>query len=101
MKKWNLKENKPLIFQMVTGTQEDAFVRFVVNGVALWKDPELVESFTGFYQKQLQEEGRLDLDLITGEQMPVTMRIPSKVRNSADMSKLISSNDSQGFTYRG
>lgn len=101
IEKWKGLENKPAIFQMVTGTQADAFVRFVVDGVQLWKDPNLVESFTHFYQDQLRKKERIDLDLITGQQMPVTMRIPSKVRNSADMSKLISSNDSQGFTYRG
>ena len=42
IEKWKGLENKPAIFQMVTGTQADAFVRFVVDGVQLWKDPNLV-----------------------------------------------------------
>lgn len=102
VEKWK-GEGKPEIFQMLPGTQGqgDAFVRFVVNGVPLWLDSELATLFTAFYQRRLAENGMTDLDMITGESMPVTLRIPSKVRNSADMSKLVSSNDSQGFTFRG
>ena len=58
IEKWKGLENKPAIFQMVTGTQADAFVRFVVDGVQLWKDPNLVESFTHFYQDQLRNKGK-------------------------------------------
>lgn len=84
--------------------QEDAFVRFCVNYDDLehtkntWQDKSLYESFIS-YNKSVM--GNVQLCYATGRMLPVTYKHPSKIRNSGDKAKLISSNDESGFTYRG
>ena len=87
-----------------TIAQEDAFVRFVVQYDDLkhesctWLDTSLYDSFQAFNNSQMGNER---LCYATGEVLPSTYKHPSKVRNSGDKAKLISSNDESGFTYRG
>src|SRR5699024_8086101 len=38
---------------------------------------------------------------VTGREMPLSQLSPYKIRNSGDRAKLISSNDSANFTFRG
>lgn len=45
--------------------------------------------------------GNQQLCYATGELLSATYKHPSKIRNSGDKAKLISSNDESGFTYRG
>lgn len=84
--------------------QEDAFIRFRIQdeGVMglgeVWREPALYNNYIEYYLKQLD---KIDLDYITGDYLPVSEKHPSKIRNSGDKAKLISSNDSSGFTYRG
>jgi CRISPR-associated protein Csd1 len=84
--------------------QPDAFVRFRIQDEAIlglgeiWKEQAVYEDYKKYYLTQLK---KIDLDYITGEYMAYTDKHPSKIRNSADKSKLISGNDSAGFTYRG
>lgn len=84
--------------------QEDAFVRFCVNYDDLehtsetWQDRSLYESFIS-YNNSIMEN--VQLCYATGKTLPVTYKHPSKIRNSGDKAKLISSNDESGFTYRG
>lgn len=84
---------------------EDDFVRFIVvrntegeviKGV--WENKEIVQSFITYYLSRLEEEG---IDYVTGEVAPLADKLPSKIRNSGDKSKLISSNDTRGYTFRG
>ncbi|WP_138494921.1 type I-C CRISPR-associated protein Cas8c/Csd1 [Paenibacillus pinistramenti] len=106
--KWDKKDGpsaseKPAIFAVVAGGQESAFVRFNVYSpdeilTAVWKDQEMYDSFIGFYQELLGNE---DICYVTGKQLPATDKHANKIRNSADKAKLISANDSSGFTYRG
>lgn len=93
----------PDIYKVVTNNQSDAFVRFAVTCVGdpeprLWRDSTVHESFTRFYESSLQGK---DLCYITGTIRPSTERHASRIRHAADMAKLISANDTSGFTFRG
>jgi len=84
--------------------QEDSFVRIVVNysdimhEAKTWKDITLHNSFVNFNGSIMSNN---ELCYATGEILPTTYKHPSKIRNSGDKAKLISSNDESGFTYRG
>jgi CRISPR-associated protein Csd1 len=94
---------KPQIFSTVTGGQESAFVRFTVRSsekllLEVWKDLKVYDSFIKFYQELLGSE---DICYVTGERLPATDRHANKIRNAGDKAKLISANDTSGFTFRG
>lgn len=94
---------KPAIFSLVAGGQESAFIRFDVYSPSLitekvWKDKRMYESFINFYSEFL---GGKDLCFVKGDLLPATDRHANKIRNAADKAKLISANDSSGFTFRG
>ena len=84
--------------------QTDAFVRFRIQdeGVPglgeVWKEQAVYDDYINYYLKQFEKK---DLDYITGDDVNCSEKQPSKIRNSGDKSKLISSNDMDGFTYRG
>lgn len=80
--------------------QQDAFVRFRVygNNPETWLDKTLYDSFIAWNSDEMAEN---NLCYATGEMKPVTYKHPSKIRNTGDKAKLISSNDESGFTYRG
>jgi CRISPR-associated protein Csd1 len=84
------------------GKQEDAFIRFRVSGVdeitALWQDTDLQEKYINYY---LQKQSDKKFCYIIGKDLPSCGNHPSRIRNSGDFAKLISSNDTSGFTYRG
>ncbi|MEI7024996.1 type I-C CRISPR-associated protein Cas8c/Csd1 [Paenibacillus sp. y28] len=104
MDKWTgSAEEKPELFKVLSADQSAAFVRFAVRvpGEAedrLWRDRSVQESFIQFYDHLLTE---IDLCYVTGKQLPYADKHASRIRNSADKSKLISANDKNGFTYRG
>ena len=85
-------------------SQTDWFVRFCIQDVDyhgsndIWLDLTLQKDYQNYYLTQV---GELDLDYITGEYVTCAEKQPSKIRYSGDMAKLISSNDTSGFTYRG
>lgn len=94
---------KPPIFSAITGGQESAFVRFNVYSPdkilkKVWKDNEMYESFIRYYHELLGQE---DLCYVTGKRLPSTDKHANKIRNAADKAKLISANDTSGFTFRG
>ena len=80
----------------------DAFVRFDVEipgcDTPLWRDPEVWNSYIAYYGEQ---QGERDLCYVTGTVMPCSEMSPAKIRGTGDKAKLISSNDTFGFTYRG
>lgn len=82
--------------------QTGANVRFLVSGSILphevWKNQEVYQAFIRYYQKKMEGE---QLCYATGKTQVCSDKHPSKIRNSADKSKLISGNDESGFTYRG
>jgi len=82
--------------------QEDSFVRIKINTddslVETWKDKSLQESFISFNSSLMGEK---QLCYASGEYVSPTYKHPSKIRNSGDKAKIISTNDESGFTYRG
>lgn len=100
LKKWLApKDDMPPIFQSIpSGDQTETFVRFQVDGNTLSSDPAVWDSYTRYYLSTLHETG---ICYIQGEEMPVSLLSPYKIRNAGDRAKLISSNDSTNFTYRG
>lgn len=94
---------KPDIFNVIASDQSGAFVRFAVDipgepESRLWRDASVQQSFIQFYETSLQDR---DICFVTGEHLPVADKHASRIRHSGDKSKLISANDSSGFTYRG
>ena len=78
--------------------QEDSFVRIKVDNVETWKDKSLQERFISFNSSIIGEK---HLCYASGEYVPPTYKHPSKIRNSGDKAKIMSTNDESGFTYRG
>ena len=97
------KGSAPEIFKVCTGNQSDAFVRFSVlipndAAPALWEDKCVSDDYIQYYINNIEDR---ELCYITGRMIPCSEKHPSKIRYSADKAKLISSNDTSGFTYRG
>lgn len=108
IEKWDKKyealyPEKPAIFSVVAGEQTSAFIRFNVYSpdrilTKVWNDSEMYLSFIQYYQEQLGSE---DLCYVSGKRLPSTDKHANKIRNAADKAKLISANDTTGFTFRG
>lgn len=101
MKNWKGgKENAPAIFQNMDKdkTAFDSFVRFSVNEVRLCDDPDEWKSFQDYMEEKLQKE---DYCYAEGKKTKISELSPYKVRNAGDRAKLISSNDTTNFTFRG
>ncbi|MEF2292555.1 type I-C CRISPR-associated protein Cas8c/Csd1 [Virgibacillus dokdonensis] len=106
--KWNKKYEslhgeKPAVFSAITGGQESAFVRFNVYSPTkhltnVWEDKEIYESFIHYYNNLVVEK---DICFVTGTWQASTERHANKIRHAADKAKLISANDTSGFTFRG
>lgn len=89
----------PAIFpSLVSGDQADSVVRFSVDGVDLSRDMETWDSWSSYAIHHLSTEG---ISYLSGEKVKVSSSNPAKIRNQGDGAKLISSNDSVNYTYRG
>lgn len=97
-KKWD----KATGHSLSVGNQIDAFVRIRVIGGAktaeLWQDEELQDKYIAYY---LSRAGEDKFCYVTGKVQRVCGNHPSKIRNTGDKAKLISSNDMTNFTFRG
>jgi CRISPR-associated protein Csd1 len=105
--KWSGNRNAaPPIFGAVTGDQASAFVRFRVVPAdgsedlhsRIWLEPAMWNSYID-YRNSLPV--KKDFCYVLGKKMPVSELSPRGIRYSGDKAKLISSNDNNGFTYRG
>jgi len=83
----------------------------------LWKDEETYKSWIDFYNSDYFDEycnnkfdkkediekrvRKIDFDYIDGEKVKIANYHPAKIRNSGDKAKLISSNDTSNYTFRG
>ncbi|OJX38856.1 MAG: type I-C CRISPR-associated protein Cas8c/Csd1 [Chloroflexi bacterium 44-23] len=81
----------------------ESFVRFrvFIEGdpeARVWLDQDVWKSFSDF-NASIQEG--TDLCYVQGIRMPITSKHAKKIRNSGDGAKLISANDTSGFTFRG
>lgn len=63
-----------------------------------WTDPTLQESWIKY---KSSEGGDTDLCFVTGEKKIMATNHPAKLRHTGDKAKILSSNDSSGFTFRG
>lgn len=101
---WNSKEEKPDIYKVVTNGALSAFVRFDVmhekpDEPVVWEDKNLFSAFIEFSEKAYEQE--TGYCYVTGRNTILTTQHGSRIRNAGDMAKLISANDSAGYTYRG
>jgi CRISPR-associated protein Csd1 len=107
--RWLNPDAPPALFKVLTATagernQRAAVVRWIVElrepqGAAqLWKNQNVQLSWQRFIAKQAKEAG---LCIVTGDRLAPAANHPKRVRHGADGAKLISSNDSSGYTYRG
>jgi len=83
--------------------QADAFVRWVVEKEGeecskTWEDKELWTKWINYYSNSKSQKG---LCYVTGEERPYAEQHPAKLRSDGDKAKIISSNDWDGFTFRG
>lgn len=104
IEKWMTKDEKPPIYSVCIGDISDAFVRIRVKGfgnqTALWgiENNDVQTDFINFYLASRTVDG---FCYITGKETSCASSHPYKIRNTGDKAKLISANDSSGFTYRG
>ena len=88
---------------LVIDSQDIAFVRWVVESpddpeTKVWKDKSLWNSWINYYLSSKEKES---LCFVTGEDAILTTNHPKYIRREGDGAKLISSNDTSGFTFRG
>ena len=113
---WEKGKNDPLdIFDLLPGRinpstdkpeqwQAEAFVRWSVEipedqeDSAVWTDQSVIQSWTEYYTSTKEQE---DLCYVTGDHSFSADQHPAKIRNDGDKAKLISSNDTSGYTFRG
>jgi CRISPR-associated protein Csd1 len=96
------EKNAKDIFSIIE-SQEDAFIRWVVEDPDVlesktWKDKTLWESWKNYYLTGKEKE---PLCFVSGEDSILTTNYPKYIRREGDGAKLISANDTSGFTYRG
>lgn len=99
------KAQAPAIFKVMSAgqQQEDAFIRWRVEigdepNSATWTDESLTSAWIAYYQTTQTKRGYC---MATGAQTALAVQHPAKLRHGGDKAKLISSNDSTGYTYRG
>ncbi len=63
-----------------------------------WKDQGLQKAWINYEADNSTQTG---LCYITGEEMPLAVNHPAKLRHTGDKAKLVSSNDMSGYTFRG
>ena len=63
-----------------------------------WNDLSLQQSWIDF---EALTSGKPDFCYVTGQDKPLAVNHPAKLRHTGDKAKLVSSNDSAGFTFRG
>jgi len=92
----------PLISVLAASSEPyDAVIRWRIFEGKIheaWKDKTLFNKWISFYEST---QDRVGLCFITGKYKPLASLHPKKIRNDGDSAKLISSNDNEGFTFRG
>lgn len=83
--------------------QADAFIRWEVESPndpcsKVWEDKTLWDNWIGYYSNIKTDKS---LCYVTGKELLGAEQHPAKLRHDGDKAKLISSNDTSGFTFRG
>ena len=63
-----------------------------------WTDHSLQQAWINY---DLSQGGAKAFCMVSGQDVPVASNHPAKLRNTGDKAKLISANDSSGYTFRG
>lgn len=99
------KENKPPIFDAVSpGTQDGVFIRWKVGGIMeevqeeVWLNQALQQCWAEYVESCDAPRG---LCYVLGEESKLASSHPARLRHTGDKAKLISSNDVNGYTFRG
>jgi CRISPR-associated protein Csd1 len=95
-------KDAPDIFKVLKD-QSEAFIRWEVEIPGdkcskVWEDKTLWDSWINYYSNIKQEK---TLCYVTGKELLSAEQHPAKLRHDGDKAKLISSNDTSGFTFRG
>lgn len=106
LKEWaGQKKDAPAVFGVLTSNQgvDECFVRWRVEipGMAdstTWDDKDLQQAWIRYYTSRGASRG---LCLVTGSETELAEQHPAKLRHGGDKAKLVSSNDTNGFTFRG
>ncbi|HAK00275.1 MAG TPA: type I-C CRISPR-associated protein Cas8c/Csd1 [Bacteroidales bacterium] len=112
--KWPKNKEKPKVLKFLTlkktkdeevseFDQGDLFVRWNIEkpGIAessCWKTTDLFNSWISFV---INQEARNNLCIVCGEEDSIAFKHPKGIRSVKDSGKLISSNDTSGFTFLG
>lgn len=106
--RWEDEEEAPDLFKMLPkeGGKLDQGGALVCWSVEIpgrspaetWLNEEIQQSWIAF---DSQNGGEPDICMVTGEKKPRAINHPAKLRHSGDKAKLVSANDSSGFTFRG
>lgn len=99
----------PLLFKILPKEkgeldQGGALVCWTVVGIEndlskdTWTDESLQQSWINFEAGNAAKQG---FCFVTGSNVPLATNHPAKLRHTGDKAKLISSNDTAGYTYRG
>lgn len=106
---WTSASNTPDIFRLLTAKdgerdQGDAFIRWHVREdgnpcTAVWEDATLQDAWGAFDASTKELKG---VCMVTGDNLAaLTANHPKRIRHAGDGAKLISANDSSGYTFRG
>lgn len=102
IEKW-AGDDKPDIYKVVSGSALDAFVRFNVvkpNSLPVWENKKLYDNYNKYFNETMKVE-RGTCYITAKRDAILTTQHGSRIRNAGDLSKLISANDNEGYTYRG
>ncbi len=103
LKQWEgSKDKTPAVFKVIANPG-NSFVRWRVEiqqeaASGTWEDRDLVQSWIAYYASRQTKRG---MCMVMGGDTVLAEQHPAKLRNAGDKAKLISANDSSGYTYRG
>lgn len=97
------KTKKPRKNNPYGQNSKNLFIRFSVRDddddvVKPWENARIFKSYIDFYESLQKDKG---LDYTTGNYQALTNNHPKRIRGSWDSAKLLSSNDTSGFTFKG
>jgi CRISPR-associated protein Csd1 len=98
------EQNAKDIFSATNSNSQDgAFVRWVIEApdileTKVWKDKSLWDSWTNYYLSSKEKDS---VCYVTGHDAILTSNHPKYIRREGDGAKIISANDTTGFTFRG
>ena len=108
LNKWEAEGDAPLIFSVLPKTKGEiefgsALVCWQVEIAGdvhsqTWTDKTIQRSWADYAASEKAEKG---FCLVQGEETVISTMHPAKLRHTGDKAKLISSNDTAGYTFRG